>query len=97
MPPEKPIQSQMDKLIEPKEKPVKMQMDKLMTPKEKPINKKTVEPILEDEASYSDTLSWRDNSNIKKIIKDEPIIEKIIETESSGNPNAVNKKQEQQD
>jgi len=92
LPPEKVIQSQMDKLIEPKEKPVEMQMDKLMTPKEKPINKKTVEPILEDEASYSDTLSWRDNSNIKKIIKDEPIIEKIIETESSGNPNAVNKK-----
>jgi GH24 family phage-related lysozyme (muramidase) len=37
LPTEKPIKSQMDKLIEPKKKPVEMQMDKLMTPKEKSI------------------------------------------------------------
>jgi hypothetical protein len=36
--------------------------------------------------------SWRSNTEIQKIIKEDPIIEKIIMTESSGDPNAVNKK-----
>ena len=36
--------------------------------------------------------SWRNNEEIKKIITDNPIIEKIIMTESSGNPSALNKK-----
>ena len=36
--------------------------------------------------------SWRQNENIKKIIEQDPIIEKIIMTESSGDPSAVNKK-----
>tara|TARA_R100000995_G_scaffold74944_1_gene44118 strand:- start:160 stop:939 length:780 start_codon:yes stop_codon:yes gene_type:complete len=35
---------------------------------------------------------WQDNKTIQKIIADEPIIGKIIQVESSGNPNAINKK-----
>ena len=36
--------------------------------------------------------SWRQNETIKKIIEEDPIIEKIIMTESSGDPSAVNKR-----
>ena len=36
--------------------------------------------------------SWRNNTEIQKIIKEDPIIEKIIMTESSGDPNALNKR-----
>jgi len=36
--------------------------------------------------------SWRSNTEIQKIIKEDPIIEKIIMTESSGDPNALNKR-----
>ena len=35
---------------------------------------------------------WQDNKTIQKIIADEPIIGKIIQVESSGNPDAINKK-----
>ena len=35
---DKPIDTQMDKLIAPKEKPISMQVDKLIEPKEKPTN-----------------------------------------------------------
>jgi hypothetical protein len=37
------------------------------------------------------TTDWRDNQAIKEIISKDPIIEKIIMTESSGKPNARNK------
>tara|TARA_R110002072_G_scaffold181900_2_gene338119 strand:+ start:2059 stop:2754 length:696 start_codon:yes stop_codon:yes gene_type:complete len=36
--------------------------------------------------------SWRQNKTIQQIIKENPIIGKMIAVESSGNPNAVNKK-----
>ena len=34
--------------------------------------------------------NWRNNKEIKTIIKENPNIEKIIMTESSGNPDAIN-------
>ena len=46
-----------------------------------------VKPELEDKKDR-----WQDNKTIQKIIADEPIIEKIIQVESSGNPDAINKK-----
>ncbi len=46
-----------------------------------------VKPKLEDKKDR-----WQDNKTIQKIIADEPIIEKIIQVESSGNPDAINKK-----
>ena len=56
------------------------QTEKMMVPKKKPTP--FVKPLK----------NWRDSKMIQDIIKKNPIIEKIIMTESSGNPMAQNKK-----
>jgi len=51
-------------------------------------------PKLEDKENKTEDKEdrWQDNKTIQKIIADEPIIGKIIQVESSGNPDAINKK-----
>ena len=63
-----------------------MEEEKVIVPKKKPIKRQ--EKITAPEIMTAQ--NWRNNKEIKTIIKENPIIEKIIMTESSGNPDAIN-------
>jgi len=63
-----------------------MEEEKVIIPEKKPL--KTKEKITAPAIMTSQ--NWRNNKEIKNIIKENPIIEKIIMAESSGNPDAIN-------
>jgi len=62
---------------------------KLVVPIKKPSVEEQVQ-LIKNTNVKKDSSNWRDNKEIKNIIKENPIIEKIIMTESSGNPDALN-------
>jgi len=77
IPPRKPIQNQTDELIN-YGQTVNQQTDEILLPQKKPIPVK--KPLK----------NWRDSKIIQAIISENPIIGRIINKESRGDPNAQN-------